>query len=440
MDKADRVRAAEAHPDTLSRRTFVGTALGAAVAAGALAPHRPAGAQQPVRGGELRFGLRTEPDNLDPAVTPWAVSHRVMMHVYDTLVWQDPSDLGFKPGLAESWQVAPDGLSYTFKLRRGVKFHDGTPFNAAAVKFSFDRIADPETKSGFAAALLGPYAGADVVDEQTVRVQVQGRLGGLPRRGEPGVPRHRLAGGGQAAGEGLRPAPGRDGPVRLQGVGAQDHITLERNPDYQWASPVFKHQGPAYLDRVVFKIIPEDATRLATLENNETNFIETGAGAGPGAAPRRQPVQAHHREHPGLPIGVFLNTQKEPTDSLEVRQAILQGLSRADIIKTVYFGAYQPAHGPLAGNTLAYNKKVETLHPFDRRPGPGHPRACRLEGRRRRDPAEGREAPQARVRQQRVLQGAGDGGPGRSSARSACRWSRSSWPTRRVWPPPARAR
>jgi ABC-type transport system substrate-binding protein len=72
--------------------------MGAAVAVGALGSHRPAGAQQPVRGGELRFGLRTEPDNLDPAVTPWAVSHRVMMHVYDTLVWQDPSDLGFKPG------------------------------------------------------------------------------------------------------------------------------------------------------------------------------------------------------------------------------------------------------------------------------------------------------------------------------------------------------
>ena len=65
MDKADRARVAAAYPDTLSRRTFVATALGAAVGVGALGPRRPAGAQQPVRGGELRFGLRTEPDNLD---------------------------------------------------------------------------------------------------------------------------------------------------------------------------------------------------------------------------------------------------------------------------------------------------------------------------------------------------------------------------------------
>ena len=366
MDKADRARVAAAYPDTLSRRTFVATALGAAVAAGALGPRRPAGAQQPVRGGELRFGLRTEPDNLDPAVTPWAVSHRVMMHVYDTLVWQDPTDLGFKPGLAESWQVAPDGLSYTFKLRRGVKFHDGTAFNAAAVKFSFDRIADPETKSGFAAALLGPYAGADVVDEQTVRVRFKVASAGF------------LDGASQAFLGIVSPAAvkqqGKDFGLEPVGTGPfvfkewvrQDHITLERNPDYQWASPVFKHQGPAYLDRVVFKIIPEDATRLATLENNETNFIETVPEQDLARLRADSRFKLIIGSIPGLPIGVFLNTQKEPTDSLEVRQAILQGLSRADIIKTVYFSAYQPAHGPLAGNTLAYNKKVEALHPFDR--------------------------------------------------------------------------
>ena len=132
---------------------------------------------------------------------------------------------------------------------------------------------------------------------------------------------------------------------------------------------------------MVFKIIPEDATRLATLENNETNFIETVPEQDLARLRADSRFKLIIGSIPGLPIGVFLDTQKEPTDSLEVRQAILQGLSRADIIKTVYFGAYQPAHGPLAGNTLAYNKKVEALHPFDRALGAGHPRARRLEGR-----------------------------------------------------------
>jgi Bacterial extracellular solute-binding proteins, family 5 Middle len=111
---------------------------------------------------------------------------------------------------------------------------------------------------------------------------------------------------------------------------------------------VFKHQGPAHLDRVVFKIIPEDATRLATLENAETNFIETVPEQDLARLRADSRFKLIVGSIPGLPIGVFLNTQKEPTDALEVRQAILQGLSRADIIKTVYFGAYEPAHGPLA--------------------------------------------------------------------------------------------
>ncbi len=369
MEQVDRDRKTQGGDGAVSRRALVAGAMavGAGVIAGrTLGPVRDARAQTPVRGGELRFGLRTEPDNLDPAVTPWAVSHRVMMHVYDTLVWQDPGDLGFKPGLAESWQVSPDGLAYTFKLRRGARFHDGTPFNAAAVKFTFDRIADPETKSGFAATLLGPYAGADLIDEQTIRVRFKVASAGF------------LDGASQAFLGIVSPAAvrqqGKDFGQRPVGTGPfifkewvrQDHITLERNPDYQWASPVFKHQGPAYLDRVVFKIIPEDGTRLATLENGETNFIETVPEQDLARLRGDSRFKLIVGAIPGLPIGVFLNAQREPTDVLEVRQAILYGLSRLDIIKTVYFGAYQPAHGPLARNTLAYNKKVETFYPFDR--------------------------------------------------------------------------
>jgi Bacterial extracellular solute-binding proteins, family 5 Middle len=195
---------------------------------------------------------------------------------------------------------------------------------------------------------------------------IQGGVRGFPRRRQPGLPRHRLAGGGQAQGKDFRQRPVGTGPFVFKEWVRQDHITLERNPDYQWASPVFKHQGPAHLDRVVFKIIPEDATRLATLENAETNFIETVPEQDLARLRADSRFKLIVGSIPGLPIGVFLNTQKEPTDALEVRQAILQGLSRADIIKTVYFGAYEPAHGPLARNTLAYNKKVESLHPFDR--------------------------------------------------------------------------
>ncbi len=123
----------------------------------------------PKSGGSLTFGLYLEPDSLDPAVTPYAVSHTIMMNIYDTIVWR--SDAGdFVPGLAEKWEASTDGLTYTLSLRKGVKFHDGTDFDANAIKFALDHIVDPSTHSGYASTLLGPYDHTDVVDPQTAKV------------------------------------------------------------------------------------------------------------------------------------------------------------------------------------------------------------------------------------------------------------------------------
>ena len=131
--------------------------------------------------------------------------------------------------------MSPDGTAYTMKLRKGVRFHDGTPFNADAVKFSLDRIADPETKSGFAATLLGPYAATAVLDEHTVRITFKKPYAGF------------LDGASQAflgivsptaarqAGKDFGQRPVGTGPFVFKEWVRQDHITLERNPDYNWA-------------------------------------------------------------------------------------------------------------------------------------------------------------------------------------------------------------
>jgi peptide/nickel transport system substrate-binding protein len=115
----------------------------------------PAGraADQPVAGGDFTFGYSSSfVDTLDPHVTSQSVSHFIMMNIFDPLVYLR-ADGEFAPGLADSWSVSGDGLVWTFKLKRGVTFHDGTPLNADAVKFSFDRMVDPETKSRQAGVL-----------------------------------------------------------------------------------------------------------------------------------------------------------------------------------------------------------------------------------------------------------------------------------------------
>src|SRR5690606_16429754 len=119
---------------------------------------------------ELRYGIFNNMDTLDPNVTTYSSVGIVMLHVFEPLIWQNP--LGtYMPGLAESWEINEDSTEYTFKLKEGVTFHDGTPVNAEAVKFTFDRIADPDTASQLAVSLLGPYAETVVVDELTFTVR-----------------------------------------------------------------------------------------------------------------------------------------------------------------------------------------------------------------------------------------------------------------------------
>src|SRR5207248_5058967 len=112
-------------------------------------------------GGKIVFAARQDIDTLDPHITNRAATRKILIQFTDTLTVINPKDGKVLPGLAESWEVARDGKSYTFKLRRNVKFHDGTPFDAAAVKFTFDRIQEPLGAPGVARAFLSPYDGAD---------------------------------------------------------------------------------------------------------------------------------------------------------------------------------------------------------------------------------------------------------------------------------------
>src|SRR6266478_9788132 len=132
-------------------------------------PIRAPGAQG---GGTLVVGLDQEPPTLDPHASPSAVTYQVIASVAENLLYRGP-DGKLVPWLAESWSSSKDGRSVTFKLRRDVKFHDGTPFNADAVKFNFDRIVDPKFKPGSSRAQIAGYAGSKVLDEFTVQVSFE---------------------------------------------------------------------------------------------------------------------------------------------------------------------------------------------------------------------------------------------------------------------------
>jgi peptide/nickel transport system substrate-binding protein len=116
------------------------------------------------------YGLTLQPGTFDPHIGASSELGIPLRSVYDTLVYRDPDSLEFVPGLATSWTISPEGLIYTFALRQGVTFHDGTPFNAQAVAANLDRITNPVTASQKALSLLGSYAGYEIADDYTIRI------------------------------------------------------------------------------------------------------------------------------------------------------------------------------------------------------------------------------------------------------------------------------
>lgn len=351
----------------LTRRNLIkfAASASAALALGGHVRYVAVAQDTPQSGGKLVVGLSSEPDNIDPHVTPYAVSHNVMMHIFDTLVWQDPADGSFKPGLATAWEAAADGMSYTFTLRTDVTFHDGSPFNADAVKFSFDRIADPATKSGFSANLLGPYAGTEVVDAANVKVTFKEPyapfLDSCSQAFLAIVPPAAIA---QYGAEFGNSAVVGSGPYLFKEWVRKDHLTLTKNPNYNWPGGVFQHTGPAYIDEITFRFIAEHATRTGTLESGECNLIELvqesdlqllkdeGYTILPGKAP-------------GIPAIHMLNTAKAPLDDLNVRKAMILGTDKATILDAIYFNAFEPAYGPQARVSWAYNPEVEGMYTYD---------------------------------------------------------------------------
>lgn len=322
---------------------------------------------EPQHGGTLVWVNWSDPDTLDPhaTISSWAANQMTM--IYDTLVWRGPNQ-DLYPGLAESWEVSDDGKTYTFHLRDGVTFHDGTTFDAAAVKYNFDRM-----ESGTAARvmgnaavndLIGPYESAEVIDDLTVALHFS----------EPypsfldAVSSHFMCIVSPAAVEKWGDEFGKH-PV---GTGAfifvewePDHLTLARNPDYNWAPPFMEHQGPAYVDQVIHRFVEEAGTRAAMLESGEAQVLSRPSVDDAMRLLNDPNYVVSIGYAGGLPHGYFPNSGKYPTNDIRVRQALLYATNKELMTETLWNNFHKPAYGPLARSTPGYNPAVEGMYPYD---------------------------------------------------------------------------
>ncbi|MFI5842709.1 ABC transporter substrate-binding protein [Catenuloplanes sp. NPDC051500] len=346
------------------RRLIAGLALLTLTACSGTAAGDVEDAGPPRQGGTLTVAVDTEPVSWDIHVTTQDITAEISRNVFDSLVSQD-AEGRFHPWLATSWEVAPDFTSYTFHLREDVTFHDGTVFDAAAVKANFDHIVDPATKSQYAAGLLGPYTGAEVVDPHTVRIAFAEPFAPFLQAAattylgfySPKALTGPLSGGG-AANVG-------SGPFVFSAYTKGQSVTLTRNPAYTWGPGTAAHPGAAYLDSVVVRFLPAGFTRSGALTSGQVQVARAIPPQSVAAAQADPRLKVISRGVPGGNYNLWFNGSLAPLDDQRVRQAVQRGIDIDTNVRTVQFGQFPRAWSPITPTTPYYAKSLENSWPYD---------------------------------------------------------------------------
>ncbi len=231
-----------------------------------------------------------------------------------------------EPALAESWTTSKDGLVWTFKLRRGVTFHDGSPFNAKAVKYFFDRVLGDEKP--FKASLYTPVVqGAEAVDDATIRVTLKQPFAAFLFIMAHSAGAIVSPAAHQKWGKDLALHPSGTGPFKFLEWVKGDHVTLERNDAY-WG-------GKPHLDRVVIKTVREDQARVLMLESGGADLI---VNIPTEEIPRLKKDQRFTVESSPTARALFIvfNVKKKPFDDVRVRQALNYAVNREAIVKDLF--------------------------------------------------------------------------------------------------------
>ncbi len=313
--------------------------------AGAAFDAGPAEAQR--RGGTLVQITQPEPPTLGSYISTAAPVGQVAAKIYDGLL-EYGMDLKPVPSLAESWTIADDGRTMTFRLRSGVKFHDGRPFTSADVQFSVMEVlkkVHPRGINTFAdvTAVETPDPLTAVFRLAKPAPYIMSALSGYE---SPMLPKHVFEQGDIRTHQNANNPIGT-GPFKFMEWRRGEFVRLDRNPDY-WKP------GLPYLDRVVVRFIADTATRAAALERGDAHVA--GLGAVPYNDVRRLErlpnirVETRGSEMLSPVVELMFNTRKPPFDNPKVRQAVSFAIDRQFVIDNIWFGFGKPATGPISSN------------------------------------------------------------------------------------------
>ncbi|MBE2998447.1 ABC transporter substrate-binding protein [Nocardiopsis sp. HNM0947] len=303
----------------------------------------------PSDGGTLAFALAADPSCVDPQQSGNNQALNVGRQVVDSLTDQDPETGEIVPWLAEDWEVSDDADEYTFHLRDGVTFSDGEPLDAEAVRANFDTVSELGALAELGSSYLGGYAGTEVHDDLSLTVRFDDpnaqflqatstmSLGLVsPVSLEETTPEQRCQGEYEGS-----------GPFTLDSYEPEQQVTTTAREDYDWSSERTEHTGPARLDGIDFRIVPESGVRTGALLSGEVDAI---ADIPPQDEERFEgdDVQVLTRPNPGIPFNLHPNLASPTFDDPAIVQALQLAVDRQEIVDTVLSERYPVAAGPLA--------------------------------------------------------------------------------------------
>ncbi len=329
----------------------------------AASPAQPEAAEATTSGGVLTIGLGSEPETLDPGDAVYVQEQFVLISLFDSLLSMAP-DTTLHPGLASAWAANDDYTEFTFTLREDVTFHDGAPFTAAAVKASFDHIvSDDVLESGGKTLLVDhQYTATEVVDDYTAVVKFAASYPTFLRD----AARQWLSISSPTALETYGTEYGRNpvgtGPFRFVKWDAQSQVVLERNPDYAWAPEFASHQGPALLDQVIFRFLPEAATRVTAFETGEILVASEPPALDAIALSEAGEGVLETFAQPGIPAIMMINTEKAPTDDVNVRKAMILSLNQEEFVQTAFQQLGLPSYSVLSPTTWSFDEEAANLY------------------------------------------------------------------------------
>ncbi|MFC4801432.1 ABC transporter substrate-binding protein [Neobacillus sp. GCM10023253] len=312
----------------------------------------------------LIFGRGADSYSMDPQNANEIETWRVTKNVYETLVEYDQKTTDVVPALAKEWTTSDDGKVWTFKLQEGVKFQDGTDFNAEAVVFNFERMMDktnPSRFDGTFSVYRGMFNGfkgdgsvieeVKAIDQNTVQFTLAkpqaNFLANLGMHAFGIISPEAI----KKYGTKINENPVGTGPFKFESWTRNDSVTLVKNENY-WK------KGLPKLDKLIYKVIPDNSARLTALKNGEIDIMVSLNPSDLSSVKEDKNLQVTLR--PPLNVGYLsINNTKEPLDNPKVRQAINYAIDKKGIADAFYYGLAAPVKNMLPSSSWAYNNDVK---------------------------------------------------------------------------------